>query len=278
MTHSPRSVRQALVQSGLVPVDAQVLLAHVLGVDRAWLAGHATDPLRDGDAMRFLDLARQRRVGVPVAHLVGRREFWTLDLEITPDVLIPRPETEVAVEQALLRIAPDRPARVLDLGTGSGAIALALAHERPRASVVATDRSPEALEVAQRNATRNGVANVVFALSDWYSALPPQRFDAIVSNPPYVRADDPHLGQDDVRYEPPAALVAGADGLESLRVIIADASRWLADGGWLIVEHGYDQVDRVRDLMNEAGLAAVVSTRDLAGIPRVLSGRLPAGR
>ena len=210
---SPATVRAALAQSGLVPVDAQVLLAHALGVNRAWLIAHAADPLPAASAAAFLALAKRRRDGEPVAYLTGIREFWGLPLAVTPAVLIPRPETETLVELALARLPPDRPVSVLDLGTGSGAVALAIARERPRARVVATDVSPDALAVARDNARRLGIANVAFLRSDWYEALPAEsRFDAVVSNPPYVRAGDPHLGEGDLRFEPAAALSPGGDG------------------------------------------------------------------
>ncbi|HVO88341.1 MAG TPA: peptide chain release factor N(5)-glutamine methyltransferase, partial [Casimicrobiaceae bacterium] len=253
------TVRQALVQSGLVPLDAQVLLAHALNVDRAWLAAHATDPLDVDVAQRFFELARRRREGHPVAHLTGRREFWSLDLCVTPDVLIPRPETEALVECALARLPKDRALRVLDLCTGSGAIALALARERPNARITASDASAAALVVARENAQRLGVANVAFVESNWYAALAPERYDMIVSNPPYIAQNDPHLCEGDVRFEPRSALVSGPDGLDALRIIVADAPQRLMAGGWLIVEHGYDQADAVRALFAGAGLEDIAS-------------------
>ena len=277
---TPFTVRHALAQSGLVPVDAQVLLAHVLGVGRAWLIAHATDPLPRDRADAFFALAKRRREGEPVAYLTGRREFHGLDLDVSPAVLVPRPETETLVECALERLPAERPLAVVDLGTGSGAIALAIASERPLARVLATDASPDALAVARGNATRLGLANATFAQGDWYEALPADAgpFDLVASNPPYIVAGDPHLDEGDLRFEPACALSPGGDGLDALRVIVAGAPARLAAGGWLMVEHGYDQSDAVRALFAEAGFEAIESRRDLAGIPRVVLGRLGSER
>jgi len=274
---STLSVAAAIAQSGLVPLDAQVLLAHVLAKDRAWLVAHAGDALGVEDEAAFLALAKRRRDGEPVAYLTGVREFWGLPLSVTPAVLIPRPETESLVELALSRLPVDQELRVLDLGTGSGAIALALAHERPRASVLATDVSTEALAVAQENARRIGIANVDIAYADWLADLPAAwretSFDLIASNPPYVALHDPHLASGDVRFEPVAALVSGGDGLAAIRRIVGSARAHLAPGGTLVVEHGFDQSDRVRELFAAAGFAEIVAVRDLAGMPRVVAGR-----
>jgi release factor glutamine methyltransferase len=269
------TVRRALAQSGLVPLDAQVLMACVLQRDRAWLAAHATDTLERADLDRFFALAKRRRDGEPVAYLTGHREFWGLDLAVDSAVLVPRPETETLVEAALARLPAAAAAHVLDLGTGSGAIALAIAHERPAAHVLAMDTSTAALALAERNARALGIANVRFAQSDWYEGLAGDAgpFDAIVANPPYVALGDPHLSAGDVRFEPIQALAAGADGLAALRVIVAGAPQRLRPGGWLLVEHGYDQAERVRDLFERAGFTALVSLRDLAGIARVAAGR-----
>ncbi len=273
------TVAQALAQSGLVPVDAQVLLAYAVGNTRAWLTAHADESLTPNAAARFFSLARRRRDGEPIAYLTGVREFWGLSLLVTQNVMIPRPETETLVERALARLAPDRALHVLDLGTGSGAIALALARERRRAHIVATDVSEAALRVADANARRLGLYNVSFILTDWYDGieLSSERpaFDVIVSNPPYIAAGDRHLGEGDLRFEPMAALTPGGNGLSALSTIIAGAPRRLAPGGWLIVEHGYDQQDDVRALFASAGFFDLESTRDLAGIPRVCAGLLP---
>jgi release factor glutamine methyltransferase len=270
------NVRQALALAGLAPADARVLLAHVLGVDRAWLIAHATDAVRPADVDAFFALARRRRDGEPVAYLTGMREFRSLALAVDRSVLIPRPETETLVERALDALPRERATRVLDLGTGSGAIALAIARERPLADVCATDRSAAALAVARANAARLAVANVRWLESDWYAALPDgERFDLIASNPPYVAEGDPHLAEGDLPFEPRGALVAGRDGLDALRVIVAGAPRRLAAGGLLVVEHGYDQAEAVRELLAGAGLRAFESLRDLAGIPRVAAARAP---
>ena len=274
---STQTVSAALAQSGLVPLDSQVVLAHVLAKPRAWLVAHGDEPLTREQETAFFALARRRRDGEPVAYLTGTREFWGLPFRVTPAVLIPRPETESLVEFALLRIPVDRESRVLDLGTGSGAIALALAHERSRARVLATDSSLEALAVAEDNARRLGIANVEFAQSDWYAGLPAGwreiAFDLIASNPPYVAMNDPHLREGDVRFEPAAALVSGSDGLAAIRQIVAGAHAHLAPSGTLAVEHGYDQSERVRELFTAANFDRIVSAKDLAGIPRVVAGR-----
>ena len=271
------TVREALAQSGLMPLDAQVLLAHVLGRDRAWLVAHATDGLDASAAQPFFDLARRRRDGEPIAYLVGRREFWGLALDVTPDVLIPRPETETLVEVGLELLGASPAPRILDLGTGSGAIALALARERPGANVLAVDASAAALGVAQRNAARLGITNVRFAASDWFADVPADAgpFDLIVANPPYIASADPHLREGDLRHEPAAALVGGADGLAALRTIVDGASAHLRAAAHLAVEHGHDQAEAVAALLRGAGFVAIGARRDLAGIARVAFGRAP---
>jgi len=269
------TVRRALAQAGLAPIEAQVLLAFVLGRNRAWLVAHATDALEATDADAFARLARRRRDGEPVAYLTGEREFFGLSLAVDPSVLIPRPETETLVECALRKLPQRRASRVLDLGAGTGAIALAIAHERPQARVVAVDRSEAALAIARENARRLALTTVEFVRGDWFAAVPADdRYDVIASNPPYVAAGDPHLGEGDVRFEPTAALVAGRDGLDALRIIVAAAGRYLLPEGWLVVEHGYDQAASVRALFEGAGFSSLESHRDLCGIPRVMAGRL----
>jgi release factor glutamine methyltransferase len=264
------TVRDALARSGLAPLDARVLLAQALGFDRAWLVAHDADPLSAHQQAAFEALAARRRAGEPVAYLTGSREFWGLPLAVDASVLIPRPETETLVEQALNMMRQKPHPRVLDLGTGSGAIALAIAHERPDASVEAVDVSPRALALAQRNADRLKLANLCFIQSDWYEALPRGRpYDLIASNPPYVPEGNPHLSEGDVRFEPSAALRAGVDGLDALRVVIGHAPRYLAAGGRLLVEHGYDQARAVRALMADAKLEAITTHCDLAGLDRI---------
>lgn len=256
-------------------LDAEVLLAAALERPRSYL--HAwperlPEPEQSACFMAWLD---RRCAGEPVAYLLGRREFWSLELDVTPDTLIPRPETELLVELALARLPVDRPISVADLGAGSGAIALALAVERPLARIVATDRSPAALIVARRNARRLNIRNVEFREGDWCAPLGNERFDLIAANPPYVAAADPRWRQGELRFEPPAALVAGDEGLDALRVIIAQAPDVLKPGGWLLLEHGYDQGEAVPALLRERGFDAVSDHRDGAGLSRTSSGRWP---
>jgi release factor glutamine methyltransferase len=274
------TVSAALAQSGLVPLDAKVLLAHVVGRDRAWLVAHGADALAREHWDAFMALARRRQDGEPVAYLTGMREFWGLRLRVTPEVLIPRPETETLVEVALARLPIDREVRVLDLGTGSGAIALAIAHARPRAHVLATDISSDALDVARDNANALGLRNVEFLKSDWYDGVARDRhggaFHLIASNPPYIAAADPHLDEGDVRFEPERSLSPGGDGLGAIRKIVAGASERLMAGGTLAVEHGYDQSEAVRTLFVDAGFEQVIAMCDLAQIPRTVAGALPS--
>jgi release factor glutamine methyltransferase len=271
------TVREALARSGLAAFDARVLLAHVLGADRAWLVAHDDDSLEPRQLAAFDALAARRRAGEPVAYLTGTREFWGLTLAVDAAVLVPRPETETLVEQALHKLRSTRHPAVLDLGTGSGAIALAIAHERPDTNVDATDISPHALAIARGNAERLKHANVRCIQTDGYDALPPGRiYDLIASNPPYVRDGDPHLSQGDVRFEPAGALRAGRDGLDALCAIVRGARARLAPRGALVVEHGFDQALAVRAAMADAGLVGITTHQDLAGLDRVSSGKLPA--
>ncbi|HEY6893552.1 MAG TPA: peptide chain release factor N(5)-glutamine methyltransferase [Rhodanobacteraceae bacterium] len=253
-------------------LDAELLLAHVLGVSRARLYAWPEHEPDATELAAFEQLIASRVRGEPIAYLTGHREFWSLDLGVTPDVLIPRHETELLVELALARIPRDRAFRIADLGTGSGAIALAIARERPLARVTATDASAAALAVARRNAERLGIGNVVFAAGDWYAAVGDAAFDLIVSNPPYIAADDAHLAQGDLRFEPASALASGADGLDAIRRIVAGAPTHLGDEGALMLEHGFDQSARVRELLDAAGFEGVVSVRDAAGHERVTLG------
>jgi len=262
-------------RSRIDAVDGQWLLAHALGRSTAWLYAHADVAVDNAAAAYFETLIERREAGEPVAYLVGRRGFWSFDLQVTPDTLIPRPETELLVELALARLPSDRMLQVADLGTGSGAIALALAHERPRAQVLATDASSAALDVARANATRLGIGNIAFARGDWYAALQQRRLDLIASNPPYIAAGDPHLSLGDLRREPATALASGVDGLDAIRTIVAGAPLHLVAGGWLLLEHGMEQGDAVRMLLRDAGFVDVGTDRDLEGRDRVSSGRLP---
>lgn len=252
--------------------EAELLLQHALGRERAWLFAHARDAVAQDARARFDTLVLERARGVPVAHLLGRWGFWTLDLHVTADTLIPRPETELLVEAALARVPVDADVRLADLGTGSGAIALALARERPRAQVVATDASDAALAVARGNAASNGIGNVVFRSGDWLAPLAGERFHLIATNPPYIATDDPHLARGDLRFEPASALASGVDGLDAIRRIAAYAPAHLLPGGWLLLEHGFEQGAAVRVLLDDAGFDAVETLVDLEGRDRVTLG------
>jgi release factor glutamine methyltransferase len=261
-------VSAALAASGLVPLEAKLLLGHVMCRDRAWLAAHPETLLDDAQKRQFDALARRRHHGEPIAYLTGRREFYGIELEVTPDVLIPRPETELLVDFALERIAPDVDARVVDLGTGSGAIALALAQARPKARVMGVDASPFALAVARRNGQRLDIGNVEWVESDWFASVPHESFTLIVANPPYIGSSDRHLDEGDVRFEPRIALTPGSDGLAAIRTIVREAAARLVAHGWIGIEHGFDQADAVQWLLSDAGFVSVATRRDLAGIPR----------
>jgi release factor glutamine methyltransferase len=254
-------------------LDAELLLAHALGKDRSYLRAWPERTPTPEQESEFEALLARRLAGEPIAHLLGVREFWSLALKVTPDTLIPRPETELLVERALLRIPADRPATVADLGTGSGAIALAIASERPAARVLATDRSPAALAVARDNARALAIGNMEFREGDWCAGLPAGHFDLILSNPPYIAARDPHLAQGDARFDPRSALVSGPDGLDDLRRIIPGTWICLKPGGWLLVEHGHDQGPAVEALFAAAGYRDIRDLTDLAGKPRVTEGR-----
>jgi release factor glutamine methyltransferase len=264
--------------------DAQVIMAHLLGVNRAYLAANPMRVLTETEDARVDTLVARRSLGHPVAYLLGAREFYSREFAVSPDVLIPRPETETLVEAALdvMRKRGQTsplgtevcPLSLLDLGTGCGAIAITLACERSELEVTATDSSAEALEVARANAASHA-ARIEFALGDWYTPVAGRRFDLIVSNPPYVAARDPHLSEGDLRFEPRQALTDGSgDGLDSLRAIVAGAAAHLNPGGWLLVEHGYDQAAEVAALLAQAGFAQPQSIPDLAGIPRVAGARI----
>ena len=281
-------------------IEVQCLLQAILQVNRAWLLTHPEQHLNTGQQAQYAALFERRLNGEPIAYILGEREFYGLTFKVTPDTLIPRPETELLVELVLERAPPPQPSdettshstkprenggqvagypggrrsfRVLDLGTGSGAIALSIAHARPNVHVLACDASPAALEVARGNAQRLTIANVAFVQSDWFSAIGAQRFDLIVSNPPYIAVDDPHLRQGDVRFEPHSALASGGDGLRDIRHIVTCAPAHLQPGGWLLLEHGYTQAAQVRELMRQSGFGEIFSAPDLAGIERASGGR-----
>lgn len=260
-----------LRQPPIDPLEARILLGHALGLSRVQLITQSERVLTEQEAQSVSALFRRRMAGEPIAYLVGEREFYGLALHVTPDVLIPRPETELLVELASAHLPPGGAA--LDLGTGSGAIPIALAHLRPDAALAALDISMAALDVARRNAARHH-AHIRFLHSDWYDALDDRCFDVIVANPPYIAASDMHLTQGDLRFEPPGALTDHANGLSALRTIISGAPAHLKPSGWLLMEHGYDQAQAVRTLLVASGFDEVQSWRDLAGIERVSGGRI----
>jgi release factor glutamine methyltransferase len=255
-------------------LDAEVLAAHLTGKNRSWFYAHPEERLQPEYAKAFRDLVERRAAGEPIALITGTREFWSLTLEVTGDVLIPRPETELLVELVLRHLPRDSACRIADLGTGSGAIALALATELPETFIVAVESSGPALDVARRNAQRLGIEHdrVEFRAGDWFESLSNERFDCLVSNPPYVRDEDPHLQRGDVRFEPRGALAAGPDGLDAIRRIVTHAPDYLSAGGVLILEHGHDQQTAVMELLHDAG-ASVDPHADLGGVPRAVVAR-----
>lgn len=274
MTSIAASLQQAVSRLGVhtsARLDAEVLLAHVLGKPRSHLHAWPEKALTDAELARYDSLLLRRACGEPVAHLTGQREFWSLPLEVTADTLIPRPDTEILVEQVLARLSAEAALRVADLGTGSGAIALALAHERPHWQLCALDRSPACIAVARRNARRLGLNGVHCLVGDWSASLAGNVLDAIVANPPYVADADPHLLQGDVRYEPLSALASGGDGLDDIRRLAEDAVRVLKAGGHLFLEHAPGQTDSIHKLLEYLQFNQIQTARDLAGRERVTS-------
>ena len=275
----PVTIRQLLKQAaGLLPadtarLDAEVLLAHALEKTRSHLHAWPEKLLSAEQQTQFQQLLQARIQGEPVAYLTGQREFWSLPLGLTPATLIPRPETETLVALALEVIPADSTALIADLGTGSGAIALALARERPRCQLLATDISPAAIATAAANARQLGIGNIEFHTGDWCEPLAGRQCDVIVSNPPYIRNNDPHLQSGDVRFEPRGALAAGPEGMDDLEKIARCAGQLLKTGGWLIMEHGYDQGEQVTHLLEASGFQAVTDHADDAGLSRVIMGQ-----
>lgn len=261
-----------LPDSPTARLDAELLLAFVLNKSRSYLRTWPEHEPSAEQQAAFAALLERRRAGEPVAYILGHQGFWSLDLEVAPHTLIPRPDTELLVEAAL-QLAPATPRRVLDLGTGTGAIALALASERGGWQVTGVDRIEEAVALAERNRQRLKLNNAEFRQSSWFDGLEGERFALILSNPPYIAASDRHLGEGDVRFEPMSALVAGADGLDDIRQIIAQAPQHLEATGWLLLEHGYDQAEAVRELLRSAGFADVESRHDLGGHERISLGQ-----
>ena len=277
-----RGIREALrrMGGGTAVIEARALMRHVLGCDDGYLIAHGDEALTTAQAEAFEALAARRSGGEPVAYLTGRREFFGLEFEVTPAVLIPRPETERLVELVLERVPAGAAARVLDLGTGSGCVAIAVARHCPRAQVLAVDSAAGAVELARRNAKRHGTPNVRVVRSDWFAALAHERFDVIAANPPYVAAGDPHLDAGDLRFEPRQALVAGSAGTECIAAITAAARAHLSPGGWFFFEHGPDQGGVARERLRAAGFTRGVGTwHDLAGLERVSGAQVdPSGR
>jgi release factor glutamine methyltransferase len=254
-------------------LEARLLMQATLNVSHAWLLTHEDEGLTVDVARIFEDKLQRRLHGEPVAYILGHREFYGLDLTVSPDTLIPRPDTETLVETALALIPPDRTCRVLDLGTGTGAIALAIASQRPQAELTAVDFSEKALNIAASNAKQLQIGNVRFLQSDWFSNLAGETFDIIVSNPPYIAKTDPHLTQGDLRFEPMNALASGDDGLDDIRRIVASVTEHLHSGGWLLLEHGHDQAAAVADLLHQQHFKEICHHPDLANIERATSGR-----
>ncbi len=255
-------------------LEAEVLLSSLLDKPRTYLMAWPEMQLSPEQTQSFHSMIERRTTQEPIAYITGCREFWSLNLEVTPDTLIPRPETEILVETALEHIPKQSPLNIADLGTGSGAIAAAIANERPMCNVLATDFSPNTLRVAERNFHRLGLNNIRTSLGEWCNALPPgEQFDIIISNPPYVAEGDGHLAHDGLPWEPQRALRSGEDGLDDLSQIITGAPDHIAPGGWLFLEHGFDQGDRVRSLLKQAGFSAIHTSQDLSGHDRVSTGR-----
>ena len=269
-----RLTRTLALEPAIAGLEAHVLLGHALNKTRAYLLAHPEAALDDNQTTAFESLLQRRLSGEPIAYILGRREFYGLEFSVSPAVLIPRPETELLVELALEHTPLQKPMRILDLGTGSGAIALTLAKLRPQALVTAVDVAPDALTIAQQNATRLEVRNIRFIESDWFQALNPgSQFDLIVANPPYIAANDPHLQQGDVRFEPIGALHSGSDGLDAIRHIAQESHRFLTPNGLLFFEHGFDQQLACTSILASFSYVDIACHRDLSNQPRISSGK-----
>ena len=267
--HEASATLKQASKSDEARLEAQLLLEHVLNVNHAWLIAHAEDELDHESQSQFQMHIERRIKGEPIAYILGTREFYGLPLVVTSDTLIPRPDTEILVDAALALIPKNTAQSVLDLGTGSGAIALAIAKHRPLSNVIAVDACMKALAIARENAQRLAITNIELRNSNWFDSLPNQTVDLIVSNPPYIENNDVHLNQGDLRFEPLSALASGDDGLNDIRHIIRHAKQHLNINGWLLIEHGYDQSSKVASLMQQAQFNAIRHIHDLAGIARV---------
>lgn len=254
-------------------LDAEVLLSHVLKKPRSHLRAWPEKALTTQEQTQFLQLIAQRLKGVPIAYIIGYREFWSLDFKVNPDVLIPRPDTELLIDLSLKLLKDTPQAQIVDLGTGSGIIAISLATERPDLEVFATDLSEKALSIAKQNATKHQIKNIRFFLSDWFDAIDCSKFDLIISNPPYINENDPHLSQGDLRFEPKTALIAEDQGLKDIKIITKQARLFLKSGATLLIEHGFNQQVEVHSIFNTLKYINITTHSDLAGHPRVTSGR-----
>ena len=262
--------QEILVNSESPEIDAQVLLCHVLNCQTTYLHTWPDRSIEEEQQIQYKQLIAKRKQGHPIAHLIGQRGFWSLDLKVTSDTLIPRPDTELLVTLALDKLKSNM--LIADLGTGTGAIALSLAIEHPTARIIATDYSKAALDIAKQNAQNNNIYNVSFWQGSWLTAVADNSLDMIVSNPPYIEQNDPHLSQGDVRFEPMSALTSGVDGLDDIRIIIQQAHLRLKNSGWLLIEHGYHQAKQVQQLFHEAKFTEIASHQDCGGNDRVTMG------
>ncbi len=275
------NIQQALKQasqdlsesSPSATLDAQVLLTHVLQCNTAHLAAWPEKDLTEEQESHYQQLIQQRRQGLPVAHLTGQREFWSLDFSVNSSTLIPRPETETLIEFILTNFSDRENLKLLDIGTGTGAIAITIAIEKPNWQIFASDVSEEALKLARQNSDNHQTDNITFIHSDWFSNIAPNDFDIIVSNPPYIAADDPHLLQGDVRFEPESALISGTTGMDDIEHLCLHAKNHLTNDGWLIIEHGYNQKQQVADCLAKNGFTEINQKQDLSGHTRMTAGK-----
>ena len=267
-----KAAKQLAAVSESARLDAEVLLGHCLEKNRSFLRAWPELPVNPTQNIRYKVLIAQRRQGFPVAYLTGRREFWSRDFIVSPDVLIPRPDSELLIELSLANLSQDKPCKIIDLGTGSGILAITLAAESPLAQVMATDISSKALNIAKHNADRLNSENVCFAISDWFEQITDQDFDLVISNPPYICEDDPHLQQGDVRFEPGSALISGENGLKDIRLIAEQSRHHLKNNGCLLIEHGYNQAIEVQAIFKALHYRNVNTHPDLSGQARVTSG------